>query len=428
MHKGHGRWGWALAAVLCLGCGGGGEEAADGKGKGKGKGPRAEKPTSELVEIAGPAPALLIGQAHFSQDAKPLPAKLVLLRTQDGKWGAEEISDPESNVFHKAIAWQGGILTIGAEAARLKHWTKGADGAWTAKTLWAPKWNGKFNRLRDLEIGDVTGDGQEDLVIATHDEGVVAVGQQGADGAWTFAEYDQRPDTFVHEIELGDVDGDGKKEIYATPSARNNSSGESQPGSVWRYDCDAATCKHEAVVDFTKSHAKEILVRDVDGDGKDELYVVREGVNVKQADGSMKLEEPVSITRHDRTGGAWKETKVAQIQDHQTRFLVPGDVDGDGKTDLVAAGFKSGLWFLKPKGDGTFEAALIDKNSSGFEHATHVADLDGDGKLEIYVAADDQREFRVYRWNGTGWGKTRIAPIGPASENFLTWNIQNGTL
>ena len=35
----------------------------------------------------------------------------------------------------------------------------------------------------------------------------------------------------------------------------------------------------------------------------------------------------------------------------------------------------------------------IDADSSGFEHAAYVADLDGDGTLELYVAADDQHEL-----------------------------------
>ena len=38
---------------------------------------------------------------------------------------------------------------------------------WTSETLWTRKWGGKFNRLRDVEIGDVNGDGKDDIVIAT---------------------------------------------------------------------------------------------------------------------------------------------------------------------------------------------------------------------------------------------------------------------
>src|SRR5690606_1089394 len=121
----------------------------------------------------------------------------------------EVLEDEGSNVFHKAIPWEGGILTIAAgqlgqeppRPAQLRHWVK-RDGAWVPTTLWERVWEGRIQRLRDFELGDLDGDGDDDIVIATHDMGVVAVGTRGADGAWTFEELDPKPDTFVHEIEL----------------------------------------------------------------------------------------------------------------------------------------------------------------------------------------------------------------------------------
>lgn len=398
-------------------------EKPDKGSKAKGKAAKADAPKE-------PVPSLLVVQAQFGTSGgapKPLPAKLTLLRYKDGEYHRESFVDPDANVFHKAIAWRKGILTIGAERApkkaHLKHWTRKGD-SWEGEVLWEIGWEGaKFNRLRDLEIADVTGDGKENLVIATHDKGVVAVGTE-AGGKWTFAQMDERPDTFVHEIEIGDVDGDGKAEFYATPSARNKASGESQPGSVWRYDYDGKTFKGSPVVDYKESHAKEILVTDLDGDGTDELYIVREGHTVKEG-GKTKLVDPVKIERYTKSGGAWKSEVFATLDDHQCRFLLPGDVDGDGKTELIAAGFKSGLWLLDAD-NGTAKKTLIDANSGGFEHATHVADLDRDGKLEIYVAADEQKEFRQYKWNGTTFAKYFVGDIGPAKNSHITWNIQDG--
>ena len=428
------RWGMGLGLVVALvggvACSGGEAEAPKGRKAEQKPGKEAAKKEKGEAKpaVSGPAPALLIGQAHFQKGPppKPLPAKLVILRHKDGVWGREEFQDPDSNVFHKAIPWEGGILTIAGEKAMVKHWTPG-PGGWKGNTLYEKSWGGKFNRFRDVEVGDVTGDGQADLVFATHDAGVIVVAQKGADGAWTFTEFDQRPDTFVHEIEIGDVDGDGKQEFYATPSERNRASGESQPGEVWRYDCDATSCKHSVVWKSDASHAKEILVADIDGSGKPELYIVREAHTVKEGDGVKRL-EGVRIYRVDYVGGKPTATEVAGLEDDQTRFLVPGDVDGDGKTDLIAAGFKSGLWLLKRGEDGRFVASAIDANSGGFEHATHVADLDGDGRVEVYVASDDQKEFRQYVWKDGTWDKKVIGEIGPSSESFITWNIQDANL
>lgn len=375
----------------------------------------------------GPVPSLLMVQAQFVKEGgkpKPGPAKLTVWRKTGDSWSSDVVEDPDSNVFHKAMVYDGGILTIGAEGAKLKHW-KHADGTWTGTVWWEQEWEGRFQRLRDIEIGDLDGDGADEIALATHDMGVVAVGDRNEDGSWTFAEYDKAADTFVHEVEIGDVDGDGKKEFYVTPSARNKASGESQPGGVARYDHKDGTYIRSEVVHWDESHAKEILVADTDANGTDELYVVKEGHVAKGKAGKVKLLDPVKIVRMDRDGSSYKEVVVAELQDKQCRFLVPGDVDGDGTLDLVAAGMDSGLWLLRRNDDGTFSNTLIDAKSGGFEHASHVADLDGDGKLEIYVAADKQKEFRSYTWNGQSFDKKSIAPI-PAMH--ITWNVQDGLL
>ena len=54
-----------------------------------------------------------------------------------------------------------------------------------------------------------------------------------------------------------------------------------------------------------------------------------------------------------------------------------------------------------------------------------LADLDSDGRDEIYVAADDQLELRRFVWQKTGFERTVIGPIG---KNRITWNITTGTL
>jgi uncharacterized protein (DUF2141 family) len=137
--------------------------------------------------------------------------------------------------------------------------------------------------------------------------------------------------------------------------------------------------------------------------------------------------DPVKISRLDaQADGTYTETVVAELQDKQCRFLVAGDIDGDGKMDLVAAGMDSGLWALRMQDDGTFKNEIIDKNSGGFEHASHVADLDGDGKLEVYVADDKNQRLKRYTWQGEeGFKRKKIWKI---PDNHITWNIQDGTL
>jgi hypothetical protein len=370
-------------------------------------------------------PALLLAQAQFVEKAgeiEPGPAKLVILRRDDHGWTSEILEDEQSNVFHKAIVWHGGILTIGGGAALLRHWVRSGDD-WKPKTLWRRSWHGKVDRLRDMELGDVDGDDRAEIVLATHDRGVVAIGDQG-DGDWTFTELGKTDDVFVHEIEIGDVDGDGASEIYSTPSARNRYTGV-QAGSVIRYDWTGDQYRKSQVARWDDTHAKEVLVTDADGDGTDELYAVREAVIDRGDDDVPTIATPVRVLRLDRQDdGSWSESVIASVDDRGARFLVPGDVDGDGDVDLILATMHAGLWLLRHDGD-SFHKVLIDAESSGFEHATHVADLDGDGQLEIYVAADDQGELRRYVWKDNQFARRKLADI-PA--HHITWSIQHGTL
>lgn len=391
--------------------------------------PIAEKAVDPLASGA-PAPTLLMASAQFVRTPegkpKPGPALLTFWQQGAGGWTSTKLEDPDSNVFHKALpTGDGGFYTIGAEGAFLKKWSK-KDGVWAGETLWNPKWEGKWNRIRDLEKGDVNGDGQDDLVMATHDFGVIGVGSWAADASFSVVELNKAADTFVHEIEICDVDGDGKKEFFATPSARNQSSGKSQPGQVVMYRWDGSTYQPSVLDDFEGSHAKELLCADVDGGGPSEFFSVVEA-ETEMKDGKAVIKHPVEIRQYRWKGAKVEHTVVATIDDKQTRFLVPGDFDQDGKIDLVAAAMKSGLWLLTQKSDGTWASTNFETQSSGFEHTTYAADLNGDQKLEIYVAADEQKELRQYVWNAATKSFDRTL-LGAIQADTITWNLTSSVL
>ncbi len=381
----------------------------------------ATQPRREPLS-GGPYPALFVAEAQFTEvvgaDGKksPVPgaAKLLIVRHAPEGWKTVTLEDPQSNAFHKAMPYRDGFVTIGANEARLKLW-RFVDGTWRDETHWNPTFGGKFNRLRDVEM---TGGG--DLVIATHDQGVVAIVHP--DDGWRVEQIDQQKDTFVHEIELGDLDGDGRQEIFATPSKPNKLE-EEQAGEVAMYERAGTTWKRSVVDAPGDTHAKEILAADVDGDGKSELYVVWEGA----IGAGGAIVRPVTIKQYRRQNGAFTSTVVATIPDRQMRALAAGDVNGDGKIDLVGGAMTSGLWlFEQPATPGAaWKKTSIDAQSSGFEHPIHLADLDGDGKLEIYVASEDQHELREYRWNGGAFDKLGLAPLQPGD---ITWNVTSGRL
>jgi hypothetical protein len=361
---------------------------------------------------------------------KPGPARLEILRPTGSGFDLVTIDDPKSNVFHKAMVYTPpsggpGILTLGGTQAILALRRPGA----APEVLWQQDFGVKFSRMRDAEVGDVYRDGQPTLAVATHDQGVVATVRPKPDGGFEVKELDREKDTFVHEIELGDVDGDGALEIYATPSEPNRLDGTPQAGVVTRYE--PATGEGRSVAaDLGTRHAKEVLARDVDGDGRDELYVSVEGETQVEQGGPTKLIHPVEIRRYDAGTDPKGGAVIAKLEGERLcRFLTVGDVDGDGKQEMVAAGFKSGLWLLRPGSDprGTWTQTSIDKQSGGFEHAALLADLDEDGRDELYVASDDHGEVRRYLWRDGRFARDTIYERKVDGKKIpgvaFTWNI-----
>jgi len=352
----------------------------------------------------------------------PGPARLEFLYREDGRWTTSEFEDPESNVFHKAMVYDEGdgprLLTLGGTRALLKAW-KLTDAGLEPSVLWEKDFGGKFSRMRDAEIADFKGDGTVSLAVATHDKGVVAIVYPTADG-YMVDEIDEKENIFVHEIEVGDLNGDGVIEIYATPSEPNRLDGRAQKGEVVRYLPDG---ERTVVADLGDRHAKEILVADVDGDGKQELYVSVEG-EIEGEGGAKRIKSPVSIRRYQADTPADQGVEIAEIQDSLSRFLTVGDVDGDGKKEMVAAAFSSGLWMLRPGADPDtkWKIELIDRDSAGFEHAAILTDLDGDGTDELYVASDRHKEVRRYAWDGRRM-KREVIYKRPDDRPIFTWNL-----
>lgn len=407
-----------LGSSLALGCGND-KSDADPQTKEQPANPSAAqnqtapaKPTP--VEERPLQSGLLLAMAQFEivdgkATPKPAPARLDILRPKsDGSaWEMTTVKDKESNVLHKAMVHGANLLTFGGMNAVIKRVTLTPEAK--SVTLWKKDFGGKFNRMRDAEFLD-----DKTLAVATHDQGVVAL--LPIEGGEPKIIYDKK-NTFIHEIEIGDLDGDGAPEVYATPSEPNKSTGGEQHGEVIRI----VDGKSSVVADLGNRHAKEILVDDVDGDGRDELYVAVEALTEK---GSAKMLEPVEIRRYDHDTAPDKGIKIAEINDMLNRFLTAGDVDGDGKKEMVAAAFKSGLWLLRPgknpKGEWSIES--VDKDSSGFEHAAILLDLDEDGRDELYVAADVQGEVRRYVWVN-GRAKREVIFKRDVPRAYMTWNI-----
>jgi uncharacterized protein (DUF2141 family) len=131
-----------------------------------------------------------------------------------------------------------------------------------------------------------------------------------------------------------------------------------------------------------------VAVADVNGDGKLDLIVANEEQNKNNPEGSVS----VLLGNGDGTFQA----PVNYDSGGQSAFSVSlADVNGDGKLDLVVANgcdktncSLGGVGVLLGKGDGTFKPPVTYSSGVPSVYGSRVAvgDLNGDGKLDLAVA------------------------------------------
>ncbi|MGA2355472.1 MAG: Ig-like domain repeat protein [Terriglobales bacterium] len=106
-------------------------------------------------------------------------------------------------------------------------------------------------------------------------------------------------------------------------------------------------------------------------------------------------------------------------------WVAVADVNGDGKLDLIVAnqgGEANGdgsVAVMLGNGDGTFQAAVTYDSGGPFPDSLGIADLNGDGKLDIVVANRNNSTVGVLLGNGDGTFQPSVA-YSSGGENAVT--------
>jgi FG-GAP-like repeat len=180
--------------------------------------------------------------------------------------------------------------------------------------------------------------------------------------------------SFPDSIAVGDLNGDGKADL----AVANDFDAGGVSVLLNRGDGTFAAPVHHA----TGASAVALAIADLDGDGDGDIAVASTG------DGPHGS---VSVLLND--GGGTFAAAVDYEPGDRLESVVAGDVNGDGKVDLIVTGFldtAGQVGVLLNNGTGTFSSAIHYPVSLFDPRCVAIGDLNGDGKADLVVSASDQ--------------------------------------
>jgi hypothetical protein len=251
---------------------------------------------------------------------------------------------------------------------------------------------------------DLNGDGKPDLVLvnacggdSSCPGGTVGVLLNNDDGTFGTAVTYGTNGWLAQAVAVGDLNGDGKVDIVVA----NNCASDPGTGSCTT-DGNVAvllgngdgTFQAALVYDSGGSLASSVVIADVNGDGKPDLLVVNRCGSSTTCAGNGTV--AVLLGNGDGTFQTAVNYDTGALQ---SNAVAVADVNGDGKLDLVVSntcqvgtcdnvGDQSGsVSVLLGNGDGTFKETANYTSGSYGTDAVAVADLNGDGKVDIAVSS-----------------------------------------
>lgn len=258
-----------------------------------------------------------------------------------------------------------------------------------------------------IAIGDLDGDGRPEIAVANNGSLSMSILRNTSTvGSISFAsKVDFAAGDHPYSIAIGDVNGDGKPDLAVSNYVSNTVSvfrNMSSPGSI-------SGSSFAAKVDFTTgTNPTGITLGDIDGDGKLDVAVANE------------VSATVSVFRNISTSGSIAFSSKVDFATGSTPELIAlGDVDGDGKPDIAVAN-NGGASVSVLKNTSTSGSITSDSFAPKVNFTTGngpfgvaIGDIDGDGKPEL-VAGNNSGFVSVLR-NTVGLPTPHITSFAPAS-------------
>lgn len=247
--------------------------------------------------------------------------------------------------------------------------------------------------ISNLALEDLDRDGLLDAVVSWEGAGEIALIRGVAPGRLagrTVLPLQEQP----RDLEVVDFDGDGRADLAALGSGRLELLRARGDG---RFD-------DPLLLEFPGRVFQDLLVADTDGGGMMDVALT-------DFAGSE-----VVVAFLDRAGrlGTTRDFVVRDLPDR----LAGGDLDGDGLVDLAVAhqGTAEATVILGPGVPPPREARQVDLAAGSSQTAIEIGDVDGDGRRDVVVATRDGIRF-FFGDGGGGFPRTRdLTDLSSAAE------------